>query len=306
MSTDLLNDPLNDSLDDFYADFGMDAVNDAPAPRKGDLPLSQAVAPMYSEKCASCRGTGRFTGYSGRIVGTCFKCKGTGTIVYKMSPVKRQAARQSYQNRKEAQQAVVRSSIETFKDQHPVEMNWLITHSSNTFAQSLLEQLNKRGALSEKQVAAITNAVARDADREANRAKETAAREAAAPAVTIEAIERSFESARDKGIKRPKLRLDTFKFSLAPESGKNAGSIYVVDRDQDQYLGRVTNGKFFRVRECNDEQEKRIIEVCADPKAAAIAYGKREGSCSCCGKTLTNHASIDLGIGPICAGKYGW
>jgi hypothetical protein len=37
-----------------------------------------------------------------------------------------------------------------------------------------------------------------------------------------------------------------------------------------------------------------------------VAYGKRTGACSCCGRELTNGESIDRGIGPICAEKYGW
>jgi len=297
---------LDDSLDDFFGDFGLQVETNA-APKAADLPLvSKAIAPMYSEKCPGCRGTGRFTSYSGRVTGSCFKCKGTGTLVFKMSPEKRQAGRQYAANRKEKQMAEVRSSVDTFAAQYPAEMQWLQANSANTFAHSLSEQLNKKGTLSEKQVAAITSAIARDADRKVKFAAEKAAREEAAPVVSIEAIEQSFNHAREKGIKRPKLRLDTFKFSLAPETGRNAGSIYVVDKDADQYLGRVTNGKFFRVRECNDQQEARILEVCADPKAAAVAYGKRYGSCSCCGRELTNGASIDLGIGPICAEKYGW
>lgn len=33
---------------------------------------------------------------------------------------------------------------------------------------------------------------------------------------------------------------------------------------------------------------------------------KGTGVCCICGRELTNHASIDAGIGPICADKYGW
>lgn len=36
----------------------------------------------------------------------------------------------------------------------------------------------------------------------------------------------------------------------------------------------------------------------------AKAFGHRTGRCSCCGRTLTNPASIELGIGPICAERY--
>jgi hypothetical protein len=38
---------------------------------------------------------------------------------------------------------------------------------------------------------------------------------------------------------------------------------------------------------------------------AAVRYGRQTGRCSCCGRELTNKASIDAGIGPICASKWG-
>ncbi len=33
-------------------------------------------------------------------------------------------------------------------------------------------------------------------------------------------------------------------------------------------------------------------------------FGHRTGRCACCGRTLTNPDSIELGIGPICASRY--
>ena len=104
--------------------------------------------------------------------------------------------------------------------------------------------------------------------------------------------------------KRPKLRLDAFQFSRAPDTGKNAGSIYV--KQGEEYLGKVTAGRFLPVRECGDERAARIVAVASDPAAAAKAYGLRTGECSCCGRTLTNGLSIDLGIGPICRERFGW
>lgn len=47
-----------------------------------------------------------------------------------------------------------------------------------------------------------------------------------------------------------------------------------------------------------------LAEIEADPKAAAIAYGKATGNCCICSKTLTNPESIAAGIGPVCAGKF--
>jgi hypothetical protein len=76
--------------------------------------------------------------------------------------------------------------------------------------------------------------------------------------------------------------------------------------EDDQYLGKVQDGKFSRVRECDDATQAQVLEVASDPHNAAIAYGQRTGNCAICSRELTNHASIDLGIGPICAEKYGW
>lgn len=38
----------------------------------------------------------------------------------------------------------------------------------------------------------------------------------------------------------------------------------------------------------------------------AVKFGRLYGVCVRCGRTLTNEISIELGIGPICAGKEGW
>ena len=170
----------------------------------------------------------------------------------------------------------------------------------------MLEALRKYGSLTEKQQAAVTRLRIADAERQAKFAAERAAREANAQAVDVSRIELAFESARDKGIQRPKTYLGAFKFSAAPSTGKNAGAIYVTDTQNDEYLGKVSGGRFLAVKACSGAQEIEILAVLADPKEAAVAFGRRTGRCSCCGRELTNHASIDLGIGPICAEKYGW
>lgn len=36
------------------------------------------------------------------------------------------------------------------------------------------------------------------------------------------------------------------------------------------------------------------------------AYGQKTGQCGCCGRTLTHPTSVKLGIGPVCAGRYGF
>jgi hypothetical protein len=131
-------------------------------------------------------------------------------------------------------------------------------------------------------------------------------REVEAAPVTVTAIADAFAAAQANGIARPKLRLDDFVFSLAPATGRNAGAIYVKIKSTSDYLGKIADGKFHRAIACDDPTAARVIVVAGAPHEAAKAYGQRTGSCSCCGRELTNHESIDLGIGPICRDKFGW
>jgi hypothetical protein len=125
-------------------------------------------------------------------------------------------------------------------------------------------------------------------------------------AINVDAISQSFASARDHGIKAPKLRLGTFIFSRAPDAGVNAGSIYVKQRAGGEYLGKISAGHFKPSMACDGPTQGRVIEAAANPHDSAKAYGMRTGQCSCCGRELTNGISIELGIGPICRDKFGW
>jgi hypothetical protein len=114
----------------------------------------------------------------------------------------------------------------------------------------------------------------------------------------------AFGKAKQAGIRRPKLRLDVFTFSPASADGKNAGALYV--KEGETYLGKIAGGKLFASRDCSQENKDRILAVAADPEQAAVAYGKRFGQCSVCARELTNEDSINRGIGPICAERFGW
>ena len=144
------------------------------------------------------------------------------------------------------------------------------------------------------------------AERQAARAAEQAARAVSAPVVSVEAIEVAFNNAKEAGVKFPKLRLDTFVFSPAGENSKNAGAIYIKNKEDGVYLGKVAGGRLFTSRDCDTETSERIVAVSSDPKQAAIAYGQKFGKCAICARALTDKDSIALGIGPICAEKYGF
>jgi hypothetical protein len=117
-------------------------------------------------------------------------------------------------------------------------------------------------------------------------------------------MEEAFDTARESGLTKLKLRLGAFEFKPAPATGRNAGAIYVTEAGE--YLGKVIGGQFHATRSCLDAQKTAIAEVCADPAKAATAYGQQTGCCACCGRELTDPESIARSIGPICAGKWGF
>jgi hypothetical protein len=97
----------------------------------------------------------------------------------------------------------------------------------------------------------------------------------------------------------------SFKISLAPATGRNAGALYVVMIDDDAYQGKVDGVTFKAVREAATSTVDALHRIAADPMEAAVRYGQKTGKCSCCGRKLTNKVSIEMGIGPICAGTWG-
>lgn len=260
---------------------------------------------LYTEPCKKCEGRGKFIGYTGRVVGNCFSCSGKGFHEYKTSPQYREKAAVQRQSSAARKQSELQSQIDAFGAAHAEEIVWLGLNSPKfEFAQSLVQALGKFGSLTENQLAAIRRCIERDTIRTAERAQQQVARVEAAPVIDITKIEISFANAIEAGIKRPKLRLADFRFSPAPVTGNNAGAIYV--KAGETYLGKIAGGKLFKSRECDDQTAGNILAAAADPEAAAVAYGRRFGQCAICARELSNQESIDRGIGPICAGKFGW
>lgn len=278
---------LNDSLDDIFG---------APS---GDVRTAAVRAPAsytprdFTEKCPKCAGTGSWRGR-----GKCFACKGVGKQTFKTSPETRSAARQVSATRRAA---VPADNMAMFQAAHPEVLKWLALASDRfDFAGKMIEAIRKFGSLTEGQMAAVMRCIERDVTR----GQERETREATAPVISIARIEEAFAAVTDAGLKYPKLNLATFEFKPASARGNNVGSIYVTEGGE--YLGKVTAGKFICSRACTPAQQEQILEAAADPEAAAIAYGKRTGTCACCRRELSDPASVEAGIGPICATKWGW
>lgn len=287
--------------------------DDDPFAHLGEDPSQIPVGPSpevnvpgtYTEPCGKCKGSGQFVSYSGRYLGPCFPCKGKGKLTFKTSAKQREQGRKSAARTAERKAAERVSKVQQWKLDNPAEAEWIKTNAYRfDFATSMAEALDKYSSLTEGQLAAVRRCLLRDEERELQRARERAELEKSAKSIDITPIIEAFERARDNGVRSPKLRLDTFVFSRAPDHGANAGAVYV--KEGETYLGKIAAGRFQRSRECDEATEARVLAVAADPASAATAYGRRYGRCSICGRELTRNESIDRAMGPICAERFGW
>lgn len=262
--------------------------------------ISKVPTKRAGYDCPRCRGTGKYTyGYVNLRTVDCGKCRGTGLL--KTSPQQRLKAR-AYS----AKAAIRRKeeNVEEFGKREPAALAWL-TSNNGDFAASLLEQVRKRGDLSPKQLSAVYQAIAREADWAKQREQK-----ATQTQIDMTDLLNRFALALKAGIKRPKVNTGDLLFSLAPAHGHNAGCVYVKgekDAYGDRpYLGKITpEGKFFAGRGVEDEVKQRIAEVGSDVVGSAKAHGAQHGNCCFCSRDLTTDESVSNGYGPICADRYG-
>lgn len=104
--------------------------------------------------------------------------------------------------------------------------------------------------------------------------------------------------------KKPCFRIDDLRITMASEFSRNPGHLYIKDSNWN-YIGKVTPGGTLRVihqDKITSEQMLLVLAAIVEPEDTAMSHGKTTGTCCCCGRTLTNKLSIELGIGPICRG----
>lgn len=170
----------------------------------------------------------------------------------------------------------------------------------STFAADLAAKFNR---LSEKQYAWAHKLAVDSVNREKESQQETNNEGA-----QFSRLFDVFKAAKARGLKRLTLRLsgvnvkpnrDLTMLWVTSQTEKEEGNYGL----QPKYLGKVTPNRLDA--RLTDEVKAVLIEAANDPLTAAIRYGKETGSCSCCGRDLTNPESIRLGIGPICREKFG-
>ncbi len=258
-------------------------------------PLTVRSAPASETfPCGQCGGTGKWSGGTNRHGNSkCLACKGKG--YFTTSPKFRADQRAKVQAKKADIAETLRRAVKDFSEAHP-EMWADLVKGSTDFTASLHASLMKWGTLTQNQIAAWYR----------GQEKRKAAIEARQADVTLDRIREMFDAAILSGYKKPCYRAEGLKISLASANGRNAGALYVVEIEDDAYQGKVMGATFTAMRDAKPDVLARLQAISADPKGAAIRYGQRTGTCSCCGRELTNHTSIEAGIGPICSSRWGF
>lgn len=315
----MIDDPKDPFADLDDSDFLSEALDKGPAPVVRP-PVDRAPGwfepaqldrgSIFTHECEKCGGSGFWKG-NRRF--PCFVCKGKGTRSFKTSPEARAKARA-----KGAQKAVQREIDKAaWREANAPAIAWARRAAQRNaerggtfdFPAKLVEALDKYGSWTDGQLAAVEKLMARDAAR---KAESIAKRSTTIDASRIEAaFAKARESAARPGMRgiwtKPlSLRAAEMDFTFQPGSTGSQWEGMIFVRSGERKLGAIKGGVFTRRFECNDAEAIAIQRACEDPAQAAIAYGKAWSICSVCHATLMNDESIARGIGPICAGKFGF
>lgn len=246
--------------------------------------------------CTKCNGTGHYRGV--RIHqqrSDCFACKGKGYFM--TSPEARAKAKAKRVEKKVQKEAEKAAKADAYKAEHSELFEFMKANCNwNGFFFNMLEAVHQYGRLTDGQIAAAYRSMEKIQAKQAEKAKSNIK-------VDLTKLNEVFSNASENGLKKPKLRIAELVISMAPSHGRNAGFLYV--KAQGDYAGKISpEGVFYKTSSAPEGIKEELTEFCKNPMEAAIKYGRQTGQCACCGRELTNKASIELGIGPICAEKW--
>lgn len=187
-------------------------------------------------------------------------------------------------------------NLNAVRTAEPEVMAWIEAKlaKGNDFAASLHSFASRKGYLSPGQISAVLNGIKREAEM-VELAKN-------APSVDTTRLEAVFAVATGKGLKKPALTIGDLRFNPAPETGANPGAIYV--KQDGTYMGKMLRGQF--ITRTTGEFVSKVLAIAGDPEGEAIKHGKLTGRCAVCSRKLSDPESVDRGIGPVCAEKFGW
>lgn len=166
------------------------------------------------------------------------------------------------------------------------------------FVPSVMEQFNKKGALSDKQWSIVERIVTARCETPINYAAEE-----------VEVLYNFFFTARES-IKYPKITFkmdneDTLRIKMSGERSKQP-DILQLEVDG-RWVGRLfPDGKLDKARDTDWETiASYLSDLLGDVVGFVTQKGKSEGSCVFCGKPLNDERSVANGYGKKCASNYG-
>jgi hypothetical protein len=115
----------------------------------------------------------------------------------------------------------------------------------------------------------------------------------------LELVQKMYAAVRNK-TRKFKLRLPGVTLSTVSQ-GANVGALYVFENDS--YVGKITaNG--ILLANVSEDVKNILLEAGDNLLQLAKIYGHETGSCSVCGRTLSDPLSIQMGIGPQCKKRF--
>lgn len=184
-----------------------------------------------------------------------------------------------------------------------------LSPGSQKFAKSLIQQFDRKGALSPKQMPYVQKMIDQATKPAAGR-KEVKVGDMSG---LLEIFKRAAIS-----LKYPKIRLvvgDALPLVLkvAGPRSRVPGAINITNgggfrEPGSKWYGRIspegvwTQGGDF---DENTEVLGLLEKMSKDPAGTAAEYGRMTGSCCFCNRKLEDERSTDVGYGPVCADHYG-
>jgi hypothetical protein len=263
--------------------------------------------------CDACGGSGKYRGLRTRQTEDhCFACGGRG--YHLVHPDKRRAAnaKRKATIARKRDQAIATNAATGLLDELRGMSSW------NSFAADLLRSHSDGRVWSERQIEAAEKMIAK-----VHLKREERAKAATTKVGDVSRIRQMFDSALAAGKKRRALLAarierdendnpvldDTGKarvlndIKLTPAREPRTEIWVKVDGE---FAGGINeDGGFKKNWNAPEWLAAELERLAANPEKETRLYGQVTGNCCCCGRELTNEASIEAGIGPVCAQKWG-
>lgn len=172
------------------------------------------------------------------------------------------------------------------------------------FARSLLDQMDRRGSLSDKQWPWIKTLAARLPGASAG------VTTLGDPAALLQLFARAAATLQFPSIVMALPSGEAIKLWIAGPRSRAPGSVTVALRETRVRLGTLnTDGTWSAAPIGRDDMAASVAtllsRLLADPMRELAAHGRQLGACCYCRIELTDPRSLAAGYGPVCARKWG-